>query len=197
MIQTRTLLKGTFSLGAALIAFSFAPVLAYSFWPSTSPWIKGKAGVSQVRLINSNGPVSLQAHSRHLLGIEFKLAKDWHVYWKNPGDQGFAPKPQWILSEGWTAENLLFPTPRKLKSEGLGTIFGYSDSVIYPVWLTAAAPKAGALHVSLDLDYLVCKIQCVPERAQHAHRSESRMRGIAHFRGVRRICACAVWDATV
>lgn len=140
---------------ACLTSLIVTPLFA---WPSESPWVKGRAKTSEVRLLTSNAPLE----KRQLFGVEFKLQSDWHIYWKNPGDTGYAPKLTWKLPEGWKAEEILFPTPTRKFTESLGVINGYSKSVIFPVYLeTTAAPEA---TIKVDIDYLVCDVQCVPEK---------------------------------
>jgi len=48
------------------------------------------------------------------LGVRFVPEKNWHVYWKNPGDSGEAPRIQWMLPAGLTAGELEWPTPERI-----------------------------------------------------------------------------------
>jgi DsbC/DsbD-like thiol-disulfide interchange protein len=48
---------------------------------------------------------SLHVGSRDLqkpltIAIRFNIEKDWHLYWKNAGDAGFAPRITWQLPTG-------------------------------------------------------------------------------------------------
>src|SRR5258706_12459774 len=34
------------------------------------------------------------------VGLQLRMAPEWHTYWKNPGDSGVPTRIQWILPEG-------------------------------------------------------------------------------------------------
>jgi len=143
-------------------SFIFSRGLYAIEWKTETPWQKGRAGSSQSRLIVGHGPIPLGAHEI-ILGLEFKLAKGWHVYWKNPGEIGFAPKIEWGLPEGWMAE-ILYPLPQRIKTSSGGEAFGYENSVVYPVVLKGQDFRSESdFPIQLKIDYLVCAIQCVPE----------------------------------
>ena len=38
--------------------------------------------------------------------IKFKLEKDWHTYWKNPGDAGEGASIEWDLPQGLSASEI-------------------------------------------------------------------------------------------
>src|ERR1043166_2385755 len=53
---------------------------------------------------NSHSTVELVAPQKSLapgrsfwVGLHFKLEKQWHIYWINPGDSGEPPKVDWRL----------------------------------------------------------------------------------------------------
>ncbi|MFP3940072.1 MAG: protein-disulfide reductase DsbD domain-containing protein [Thermoanaerobaculia bacterium] len=98
------------------------------------------------------------------LGLHFRLIPEWHVYWKNSGDAGFPP----AIDAEATAElgnvELLWPAPERYELPGDLVAFGYEDEVVYPVRAKMAAGGAETVEISLDLDYLVCRIDCVPYR---------------------------------
>ena len=49
-----------------------------------------------------------------MLGMKFKLAKDWHTYWENPGDAGEGATIDWILPKGLEASSILWPGPERI-----------------------------------------------------------------------------------
>jgi suppressor for copper-sensitivity B len=113
-----------------------------------------------------------------ILGLHFRLAPDWHAYWKNSGDAGFPPTVTFQPAEVLGSPELLWPTPHRFDLPGGLVAFGYEDEVVYPVqatlWpdalpapeVTAEGRISGAapFFIKADLDYLVCKIDCVPYR---------------------------------
>lgn len=96
------------------------------------------------------------------LGLLFKMEKDWHIYWKNPGDSGQAPEVRWTLPSGFSAGATQWPFPRRLELPPL-TNFGYEDRVLLPVRLMVPADaKTGLFPIEASLDWLICKVECLP-----------------------------------
>src|SRR5215469_11878657 len=42
------------------------------------------------------------------------IRKNWHTYWRNPGDAGAPTTIMWHLPSGWTAGPLQWPYPKRL-----------------------------------------------------------------------------------
>ncbi|WP_444904027.1 protein-disulfide reductase DsbD family protein [Microbulbifer sp. CnH-101-E] len=106
-------------------------------------------------------PSSFEEVRTEKIGIYFEVDPEWHVYWRNPGDSGAAPRFN-IQASGASIGNIEWPFPTRLKVEHL-TNLGYESSVAY---LFDLKPKSGAEQVALkaDLEWLVCKIECIPGR---------------------------------
>ena len=104
-------------------------------------------------------PQNFSSQEETLIGIYFKPDNHWHVYWKNPGDSGAAPKFN-LSSDSADLGPIQWPYPQRLPVEHL-TNFGYEGDVGY---LLSVKPKAGAKEVSINfnLEWLVCKIECLP-----------------------------------
>ena len=130
-------------------------------------------------LLTSGAPVLAHAgeaiHSNHVqvswlaphafgpssttIGLRFALQPGWHIYWKNPGDSGAAPKFTFSADGGRVGE-LQWPYPARLPLRHL-TNLGYTDEVIFPLPLE---PYPGtALRVEATLEWLVCQDICIPE----------------------------------
>jgi len=136
---------------------------------------------SRVRLIS---PWQVAPRNGELiLGLHFLLSPGWHVYWKNSGDAGFPPAATFQPAEILGTPEILWPTPRRFQLPGDLVAFGYENEVVYPVRAEikpgaalpvpaqtsgetsdAEAPPADVLHITADLDYLVCQVDCVPFR---------------------------------
>ncbi|HEV2856608.1 MAG TPA: protein-disulfide reductase DsbD domain-containing protein [Thermoanaerobaculia bacterium] len=162
-------LKTTSLAAAALATALFAPAPVRGM---ESEWSKNPQ--SQVRLLT---PWVVAPRSGELiLGLEFRLAPGWHVYWKNSGDAGFPPavtfQPEAILGK----PELLWPQPSRFELPGGLVALGYEDQVVYPVLATIRpgsilppAPEDGnaagePVRITADLDYLVCEVDCIPYR---------------------------------
>ncbi|HVT57749.1 MAG TPA: protein-disulfide reductase DsbD domain-containing protein [Thermoanaerobaculia bacterium] len=125
---------------------------------------------SSVRLITAYRVAPRSGSLR--LGIHFRLAPGWHVYWKNSGDAGFAPQVTFASEPRLERPELLWPAPHRYELPGGLVAFGYSDEVVYPVQAVLATQGAASgsrrdrdfLPLAADVDYLVCKIDCVPYR---------------------------------
>jgi DsbC/DsbD-like thiol-disulfide interchange protein len=147
-------------------------------WGAAGEWARNPQ--SSVRLIT---PWRTAPRNGELIvGLHFLLSPGWHVYWKNSGDAGFPPSVTLQPAGRLTTPEILWPTPRRFNLPGGLVAFGYEKEVVYPVRMElkpeapaatsdipatsdAAAPPAGdVLHLSADLDYLVCQVDCVPYR---------------------------------
>ncbi len=93
------------------------------------------------------------------LGLRFRLAPGWHIYWQNPGDAGAAPELTLTLPTDASAGPVDWPTPDR-QPEGPVMTYGYQGAVTLPVSVT---PGAGGLDVTVKADWLVCEKICVPE----------------------------------
>ncbi len=100
-------------------------------------------------------------------GLYFKLEPGWHVYWLNPGDSGEPPRISWTLPNGFRAEPLEFPAPKRLP---LGPLmdYGYENEVLFPFQIGMASGLTSGSTVTLDanVNWLVCREVCIPEKAQ-------------------------------
>ncbi|HEX3531136.1 MAG TPA: protein-disulfide reductase DsbD domain-containing protein [Thermoanaerobaculia bacterium] len=98
------------------------------------------------------------------LGLHFKLTPGWHVYWKNSGDAGFPPVVVFGKTPGLQSTELLWPAPQRFELRGGLVAFGYETEVVYPVRAELTNTPGDRLHLSADVDYLVCEVDCVPYR---------------------------------
>ncbi|PZR35266.1 protein-disulfide reductase DsbD [Caulobacter segnis] len=101
------------------------------------------------------------------VALRQKIQKDWHTYWRNPGDAGEPTKIAWTLPAGWSAGDMVWPTPIKAK---LGPLldYAYEGEVLIPVPISAPTNAQVGTTVSLTakVSYLVCEQVCVPEDAE-------------------------------
>lgn len=99
--------------------------------------------------------VSLFSISSTDYGVHYKIEKDWHIYWKNPGDSGAAPK---FEIEGAVLKKIYWPAPHRIPVSDL-TNYGYDSEVVIPLEIQSdnAEPE-----LVFELEWLVCKVECVP-----------------------------------
>ncbi|MGB3611307.1 MAG: thioredoxin family protein [Cellvibrio sp.] len=94
------------------------------------------------------------------IGLYFEVDEEWHVYWRNAGDSGAAPRFA-FTSEQLAVGEPLWPYPERLPIAHLTNI-GYEGNVAYlfPARLTDKAGERVTLKA--DLEWLVCKEECIP-----------------------------------
>lgn len=96
-----------------------------------------------------------------LLGIRFRIAPKWHIYWRNPGDSGSEPQVKLTLPDGFKAGELIWPRPVVHATEW-ETTFGYDDEAILFVPITPPAEiEAKTVRIGIEADWLVCKEMCL------------------------------------
>ncbi|MDX2288813.1 MAG: protein-disulfide reductase DsbD family protein [Hyphomicrobiaceae bacterium] len=98
------------------------------------------------------------------VGLRQTIARDWHTYWKNPGDSGEPTRIAWALPPGFTASDIHWPLPEAIPVGPLMN-YGFSDAVLLPVTMTPPADLApGPVKLAAVVDLLVCKDICIPEQ---------------------------------
>lgn len=155
---------------------SFARALGLALSVAASPallesggaWAKGGAeDHARLQLVVEHDRIA--PGDKTWIGVYFELDPGWHVYWKNPGDSGDAPKIQWTLPPGWSMGELRWPTPERISLEPLVN-FGYHDAVLLSAPLGPPPEQASAstrsFKLKAEVDYLVCSDVCIPGSAR-------------------------------
>lgn len=119
-----------------------------------------KDAYTEVRLIPEE--TSIQPGRPFWVGVRMKMDDGWHVYWKNAGDSGLSMNLDWQLPEGFQAGEIQWPYPKLIRYEQLVS-YGYEDEVLFLTEITPSASlPAEEVPLAVDVDWLACKIQCVP-----------------------------------
>lgn len=105
------------------------------------------------------------------VGVLFDLAPGWHLYWRNPGDTGIAPKLD-FRAPGHAIGEILWPAPRVYEeADGLFTTYGYEGRVLLaaPILPDPGSRRAGGAvadadteTVAVEGEVLICRTECVP-----------------------------------
>ena len=98
----------------------------------------------------------------NLIGIKMDMQKNWHTYWKNPGDSGGPIKLEWETDQDIEISEIRWPRPELIPYEPLMT-YGYKDFVIFPFKYTKEGNQNS--KIKLSVDFLICDDICVPEKA--------------------------------
>jgi DsbC/DsbD-like thiol-disulfide interchange protein len=93
-------------------------------------------------------------------GVAIELEHKWKTYWRMPGAGGIAPAFD-LKGDNIAASQVDYPIPKSIAVEGVGTIIGYSDTVVFPI---AVSPGDAARPVSVSLKafFGVCDDVCIP-----------------------------------
>ncbi|MFM2161867.1 MAG: hypothetical protein RLZZ383_1379 [Pseudomonadota bacterium] len=96
------------------------------------------------------------------LGVHLVQDKDWHTYWKTPGEVGQPTQLTWKVPAGATMGPMRSPRPERFVAADLVS-FGYDKAVLHTAALTLPADAApGPLSIAVGVDWLVCKSSCIP-----------------------------------
>jgi suppressor for copper-sensitivity B len=129
---------------------------------AASAWAATPHGA--VRLISATDAVG--GADRVSLGLEFKLADGWKIYWRSPGDAGYPPEIDWSGSHNLAAADIAWPAPLRFSVLGFQTV-GYAGEVVLPIDARLQQPGA-ALRLRARVNYLTCAEICVPYLAELA-----------------------------
>jgi thiol:disulfide interchange protein len=104
------------------------------------------------------------------VGLQLAHQPEWHTYWKNSGDSGLPTQLQWTLPPGVLASDIAWPVPKKIPVGNLAN-YGYEGTVLLPVPLTITPEfkpslLGSDLDVKLKANWLICRIECVPEEGE-------------------------------
>jgi suppressor for copper-sensitivity B len=148
---------------AFVAVFAFAAIAVFAPAPGhaqSSDW--GGIAEAQVRLVS--GATATGEGDTVTLGLQFRMEKDWKVYWRSPGDAGFPPRLDWSGSRNFKDAEISWPAPSRFSVLGFETV-GYHDEVILPIAVRLTKPGAPA-SFWLAVDFLTCAEICVPANAK-------------------------------
>jgi DsbC/DsbD-like thiol-disulfide interchange protein len=96
------------------------------------------------------------------IGILIDLEKDWHIYWRNPGDSGMPTAVNFDVPEGISISEIEWPVPKVFKYEGLAS-FGYEKQVLLIAQLNIPENfESNSVLITTKVKSLICKDVCIP-----------------------------------
>ena len=106
------------------------------------------------------------------LALVIRPQQGWHIYWKNPGENGLAPRPSWTLPAGVRAGELRHPMPTEQVDDGLiSYIHENRVALLTDLVLERGIRPGTPLAVGLELRLAVCtRGHCLPRRLKLALR---------------------------
>ena len=159
-------------LALAVLSLGSAGALAED---GASDWFTTDQG--RLRLVNAGAEPG--SDGSLLLGLEFRLAPGWKIYWRAPGDAGYPPAVDWRESENLAGTTMLWPSPHRFTLFGIDTV-GYSDAVVLPI-RAKLVNAAAATHLVANVDYLTCSQICVPYQTSLALEVPAPTAGPSNF----------------
>jgi suppressor for copper-sensitivity B len=170
LLGIRQSVKGDFRIlrylvGVLLIGVLLGPLpglMGGTAIARVSPW--AQTGEGSVRLVSTAEAVGDAATIP--LGLHFRLAEGWKIYWRSPGEAGYPPQIDWTGSTNVKDITIAWPAPTRFSIFGIETL-GYKDEVVLPLTLTPAMPGE-AIRLRAVIDYLTCDELCVPARVELA-----------------------------
>jgi len=142
------------------LTLSFVTIGTGSASALESPWTN--ISNAEVRLLAA-GAASIGAPLR--AGIEIRLARGWHTYWRYPGDAGVPPRFDWSGSGNLASVDVRWPAPERIRLDGGLESIGYHGDIVLPLRVRAVDPsRTVALRLKLDIG--VCEKICIPAEAK-------------------------------
>jgi DsbC/DsbD-like thiol-disulfide interchange protein len=109
------------------------------------------------------------------LGVHFRIAPGWHIYWRNPGEAGKPTSVSFEPADGFSAGDVRWPAPQEFfQSQGGGATdaglkgYGYADEVVLFGDMTPLpnVQNGARLSFGAKVHWLACdKSRCVPGSA--------------------------------
>lgn len=96
------------------------------------------------------------------VGLHLEQDKNWHTYWKSPGDIGLPTSISWATPPGVAVTPYEYPAPHKFELQGIVS-YGYEDEVLLFTDMHFPADMSpGEVTVGLEANWLVCEVSCIP-----------------------------------
>ncbi len=99
------------------------------------------------------------------IGVLFKIAPHWHIYWHTPGELGLPTKVDWEAPKGFEIGPLEWPKPAEFTTEGILSK-GYEGEVLLlaRVKPPKELPGDSPIEFKASVSWLVCKTDgsCIP-----------------------------------
>lgn len=111
---------------------------------------------------------AVRAGTTFTVGILYKMQPDWHIYYKNPGESGFATSVNWKLPEGASVGETMYPAPLTFESPGAPdplVSYGYDgETMLLAEVNLASVPEEGPVEINASSRWLMCSDRCIPNR---------------------------------
>ena len=152
-----TIVPMSWLLAIALVVTTIGAAPVWAATPTGDPKVA-------VELLSER--VAITPGETFWVGLHETIAPGWHTYWINPGDSGEPLRIEWALPAGFSAGEIGWPNPERIRV-GPAMTYGYSREVVLPIALRAPPDLSPGTPVTLTgrASWLVCEKECIPEEA--------------------------------
>jgi len=153
---------------ATLATLAGAPALVSddgSPAPSASASLEpAPPGLARLELLSESAAV---APGRPLVvGLLIEPAPGHHTYWRSPGIVGVATTVEWVLPEGFTAGELLWPPPETVSMAGI-LAHGYGSAALLLAEIAVPEEIGGdEIEIRARCGWMACAASCHPGHAE-------------------------------
>lgn len=102
------------------------------------------------------------------IGVRFKVADGWHLYWNGRNDTGTAPGLETKVPAGYSLGAWVWPAPQRHVSPGeiLDHVYEGTVLLMAPLSVPASATPGTSVSVSIEATWVVCDSHlCMAESA--------------------------------
>ncbi len=139
-----------------LLILSVFGSIESSLSEESSPW--AHTDPADIRLISA---ATATGTSKQIpLGLQFRIAKGWKIYWRTPGDSGYPPSLKIRRSQNLSELTWQWPLPLRFTFFGSEN-YGYKDDIVFPLAATLKDNQR-ILNIDATVEALACKEICVP-----------------------------------
>ena len=157
--------------------FALVFIAASAGWTSANAQFSNKPALATSSVVSTpqvraelvaHAPEGLTPGQTVWVGLWLTHQKDWHTYWKNPGDSGLPTELTWELPPGLDMGETAWPVPRLFRIGKLAN-YGYDGQVLLAAPLqvpTSFKPPPGGMgqiDIRLRATWLACRVECIPE----------------------------------
>ncbi len=120
---------------------------------------------------------AIGANATFHLAVQYDIAKDWHIYWVNPGDTGFATSLEVKAPENFIVGPVQYPGPHRFEQPGDLVSFGYEEQATLIVEIKAPQTLRPDEEFTFEIrsDWLVCKEACMAGSAEKSITLKSKV----------------------
>lgn len=129
-----------------------------ALWVPAQALAESSAEASHVKVSLVSATENAQAGQELTVGIHFKIAPQWYMSWRNPGDAGEPLQVSLDLPAG-ISSSITWPYPEHIPA-GSQVHFGYREEILLPITVKVPADVGSSLPLKAEVSWSVCQETC-------------------------------------